>query len=445
MKHLLYIAFAAACFSMAGCSNDDAPSIPQTSPDDFESADGQLVIQLGATNEAQAAITRTIVKGDNITELSDLGIFAINRSASLTQSDVTNWSTSTTNVLLYNVIAKGQDEGPFAPEVHTTGRKIYLYKNQEDANNSQPTVFYYPMQGSQNYDFFGYFPHSEGTPSYSNGKIVVNFENLDGSEDIISGRAPQADDVDEGEIYVKLNESDVPEKGITGNTLTGYNAKYIRKIKYHNWLIDSKRLSEAKKPFVPNIAFEHKASLLYFQVITAKDQAGGNDEPYDDQTEAKDLKVSNIKIETFTKATLTIPDNTVTWNTAATLPIIKLHEGDTQIWNTVETVQQVTPQVYEATKHNATNIDNSYTPCGYMMVKPGESSYKISLTVHAPSSGSGIPKQQNINLTLNAPHSTFEAGKSYNVRISLYALQKVYLDATLTDWMPGDNIDAPVE
>ena len=67
MNKLIYIALAAACFSMAGCSNDDAPSIPQTSPDDFESADGQLVIQLGAESSAQATITRSVIEGTNIT------------------------------------------------------------------------------------------------------------------------------------------------------------------------------------------------------------------------------------------------------------------------------------------------------------------------------------------------------------------------------------------
>ena len=65
MKQLLYIAFAAACFSMAGCSNAE-PSMPVTTENDFESADGQLVIQLGALNVPQAAITRTPIDGSDI-------------------------------------------------------------------------------------------------------------------------------------------------------------------------------------------------------------------------------------------------------------------------------------------------------------------------------------------------------------------------------------------
>lgn len=446
MNKLIYLALAAACFSITGCSNDDAPSIPPTSPDDFESADGQLVVQLGATSQAQTAITRTIIEGNDITSLNELGIFAINRSATLTQNDVDNWQNSSSNILLYNVLAKGKSDAPFDPSVHTTGKKVHLYKDQTAANNDQASVYYYPMQGSQNFDFFGYYPYSEGTPSFSNGKIIVTFNDLDGSEDIITGSAPVAPEVDEGDIYVKLSESNVAEKGTPGQKLNGYNAKYIRKIKYHNWLLDTETgLEGTKKPFVPNIAFEHKASLLYFQVITAKDQAGGGDDPYNDRTEAKNLKVSNIQVKSFKKATLTLPDNTVEWNTPATLPIQQLHDDDTNIWTTVDAVKQVTPQEYEQNKHNATNIDDSYTPCGYMMMKPGVASYEISLTVHEPSSGGGIPQTQDVTLTLNAPNSQFEAGKSYNVRISLYALQKVYLDATLTDWVADENIDAPIE
>ncbi|MGN0310916.1 MAG: hypothetical protein ACI4C3_10110, partial [Bacteroides sp.] len=46
MNKLIYLALAAACFSMAGCSNDDAPNVDRTTDDDWISEDGRVVIQL---------------------------------------------------------------------------------------------------------------------------------------------------------------------------------------------------------------------------------------------------------------------------------------------------------------------------------------------------------------------------------------------------------------
>lgn len=443
MNKLIYIALAAACFSMAGCSNDDAPSIPQTSPDDFESADGQLVIQLGAESSAQATITRSIIKGEDITELYDLGIFALNRNVSTyTQTEANNWQESATkNILLWNVIAKGQSEGPYDPDING-GKKVYLYKNATEAGNDRASVFYYPMQGNQNYNFYGYFPRQEGTPAIEGGKAVVNFNNLDGSEDIIVGAAPDAPTVVENQLYTSLSESDVPQLGTNATELNGYNSKYIRKIKYHNWLIDTKLPSNRneKKPFVPNISFKHKTALLYFQVITAGDQAGGS-YPYNDQEKAKELRVSDIKVSMQTAAQLDIKTSTVTWNgPEAEKEMQVLETGNEEIW---DSNNKIIPQIYDPA--------GNYTNCGYMLVAPksgtsdNPESYTITLKVHAPEGANGIPETQDITLTLKAPSGSFEAGKSYNVRIALYALQEVLVEGTLDDWETGDNIDAPIE
>ena len=452
MNKLIYIALAAACFSMAGCSNDDAPSIPQTSPDDFESADGQLVIQLGAESSAQATITRSIIEGENITALNDLGIFALNRNvSSYSPDETTNWESSATkNILLWNVIAKGQDQDPYDPEVNG-GKKVYLYKNATEAGNGRASVYYYPMQGNQNYNFYGYFPRQEGTPAIEGGKAVVNFNNLNGSEDIIVGAAPQAPTVFENQLYTSLNESNEPQLGTNNTALNGYNSKYIRKIKYHNWLIDTYKTEEKytnKKPFVPNISFEHKTALLYFQVITAGDQAGGSD-PYNDREEARKLRVSDLKISMKTTAKLDVVASTVSWTgTESAVTVQKESDGDIDVWDS----EKIKPQLYDENKSAAQAKNDTYKSCGYMLVEPrngtaeSPATYTITLKVHAPSEANGIPETQDITLTLKAPGAgSFEPGKSYNVRIALYALQKVLIEGSLAGWQTGDNIDAPIE
>ena len=445
MNKLIYIALAAACFSMAGCSNDDVPSIPQTSPDDFESADGQLVIQLGAESSAQATITRSVIEGTNITALNDLGIFALNRNvSSYSPDEATNWQTSATkNILLWNVLATGMNESAYDGDVNG-GNKVYLFKPDVQSVPTvgpQYAVYYYPMQGSQNYNFYGYFPRKEGTPAIEGGKAVVNFNDLDGSEDIIVGAAPQAPTVAENQLYTTLNGG-APQLSTSEAQLNGYNSKYIRKIKYHNWLIDTNpSLQNPKKPFVPNISFEHKTALLYFQVITAGDQAGGAIPPYDDQEKAKNLRVSDIKVSMQTAAQLDIKTSTVTWQGPETEK--EMHKLNTDIGTVWDNINNIIPQRYSS--------EGNYTNCGYMLVAPksgtsdNPESYTITLKVHAPEGANGIPETQDITLTLKAPSGSFEAGKSYNVRIALYALQEVLVEGTLVDWENGDNIDAPIE
>lgn len=450
MNKLIYIALAAACFSMAGCSNDDAPSIPQTSPDDFESADGQLVIQLGAESSAQATITRGIIEGTEITALSDLGIFALNRNVSTyTQTEADNWQESATkDILLWNVIAKGQTTDPYDPDVNG-GKKVYLYKNATEAGNGRASVYYYPMQGSQNYNFYGYYPRTEGEPAIEGGKAVVNFNNLDGSEDIIVGFAPVPDPVQESNLYVSV-AGNTPQKGTNSTDINGYNSKYIRKIKYHNWLIDTKLSTHTneKMPFVPNIAFKHKTALLYFQVITAGDQAGGDNPPYNDREEATELRVSDLKINMKTTAKLDVVASTVSWTgTESAVTVQKESDGDPEVWDN----GTIKPQEYNESKSAAQAKNDTYKSCGYMLVEPkigseaSPATYTITLKVHAPTDAEGIPETQDITLTLKAPNGSFEAGKSYNVRIALYALQKVLIEGSLAGWQTGDNIDAPIE
>ena len=82
------------------------------------------------------------------------------------------------------------------------------------------------------------------------------------------------------------------------------------------------------------------------------------------------------------------------------------------------------------------------------MLQPGEAntleSYTIQLTVVAPGTG-GIPTEQTVHLEVKPSTGLFRAGHSYNIRIALYAMQKVHLSASLTEWTDYEDIYAPVE
>lgn len=228
--------------------------------------------------------------------------------------------------------------------------------------------------------------------------------------------------------------------------MDGYNARYIRRIKLHNWIIGTKSLTTSdKKKFVPNIPFEHKLTRLNFQVITAQEQAGGSEEPWNDREEAMKLRVKDVAVYNIPNAvTWNVSQNTLSWSQSLTELTMKSTDAqlaNTNVWET----GQIKPQAYDAGKSAAFGA-GSYDDAGYLLVKPGERSYTVHVTVVAPSSTGGQPQTQEALLEAKlANGAAFEAGKAYNIRIALYALQKVYLTASLTEWAEGENIYAPVE
>lgn len=450
MNKLLYIALTAAGLSMASC-NSDEPTLPATSENDFESADGQLVIQLGADNVPQAAITRATqgpIEGTDISQLDDIGIFAVARNQTLGASDLNNWyqdSYSPRNILLGNAKATGTTNDAFDVNVHPGLHRISFFQMTNGASDTYSgttgAVYYYPMKVDRNYDFFGYFPRvATNRITVTNNNVQIPFT-ITGNMDIIAGRSETPADINENTLYVDENGTNGDNK-----TISGYNAKYIREIKYHNWLIDNypTQCLGPKIKYVPNIVFNHLLTKLNFQVITAKEQAGGPGNsvngPENDREEAKNLRVKNISVtNTKTNATLNLLGSTPTITfsgTAQSLPMIKNSDATT-IWADAD---NIIPQEYQD--------GTTYKSAGYLMLQPGEAntleSYTIQLTVVAPGTG-GIPTEQTVNLEVKPSTGLFRAGHSYNIRIALYAMQKVHLSASLTGWTDDEDIYAPVE
>lgn len=485
MKKNLWI-WALAAFSMAACTSEDAPTPEQVvTENDFESPDGRIVVQLGAESTPAAAISRAPIEGDNITALTELGIFAINRGAEISGTEYEEWPNTINNILLMNVKAQGTETLPLDNSVNQ-GRKLTLFDPEA---TSPGKVYYYPIQGGQNYDFYGYQPrvtleddvnddiyHEYNRTTYdaTNKKIQV-IKDLLGDVDFITGQADIAPTVKEHNIYVSEAIDATTNKPKVGEgsdqypvELNGYNAKYIRKIKYNNWIIDewneanTNNLLEGKKPFIPNIKFDHRLTRLNFQIITAEAQAGEG-APENDRENATNLSVSDVKLlNSHALAYLTIDrdmpvnyvritsattkveaDETIILSPGADLDMIKIQDGDAaEIWEDNE----IKPQNYD---------NESYITAGYLMVPPTDQitnyntkPYQIALKIKAKDTN-GIPQSQDVTVDLKDKEGNllpFEAGKSYNVRIALYAMQEVHVSAELTPWDENtDPVYIPVE
>ena len=109
MKKNLWI-WALAALSMTACTSEDAPSQDQVvTENDFESPDGQVVVQLSA--DALPVPTASVggraigpVECTDIVKLDSLGIFALARGGNYTANTTTN-----TTILLDNVLAAGKE------------------------------------------------------------------------------------------------------------------------------------------------------------------------------------------------------------------------------------------------------------------------------------------------------------------------------------------------
>lgn len=449
MKKNLWI-WALAALSIAACTDEEMSTQDQVvTENDWISPDGQVVVQLGAESRPTAVISRAEgggpIEGAEITELKNLGIFAINRDETIDDTEWGHWPNIIDNCLLKNVKASGTEKNPLDTLVNK-GKRLTLYNTKAD---KQGYVYYYPIQGSQNFDFYGYQPRVDSMQLVG-GKINV-IMTLNGNVDLITGEAPSANTVDS--LYTAEATATDAAKW-EKNPINGYNAKYIRKIKYHNWIIDeSQNLASnkldtlKKKPFIPNIGFEHRLTKLNFQIITSREQAGGgmqSDSIGGDRQEATKLRVKDIKLKNVRPyATLTIDKNMpLTFSGDTVLAMIPM-EGTT-VW---EGDSLIKPQNYENTP---------YISAGYLMVPPtnspsinyNDNPYRISLKVKSTNSV-GIPEIQNIELELKDKTGNllqFLPGKSYNIRITLYALQEVNVSATLTPWdLVEDEIEIPVE
>ena len=430
MNKLIYIALAAACFSMAGCSNDDSPNVDRTTDDDWISEDGRVVIQLGGLDGANAntTITRSPILDDGSNFFYDeasipenantMGIFALAPQA--------NWGSATDYPLLLNNIeavgtttTKNMNEGAQEDGL----KKIKLKATQ---GTSWGGIYYYPMVTKFNYSFYGYAPFQAGQ-LVSNGNSVINFNSFDGSQDIIYAKAVAAQ-VAANEIWINDSYEENP------SPLNGYNAKYIRKLKYHYELNeDEGALTAAGKtkkttphPWVPNLEFKHKLAWLKFAVVVASEQS------QDDKNEAKKLTVKDIKIlDHGNKASLDILSGVLTFSGSETLKM-KNCAGDS--FSDDDAGGEYNPE-----------NDPSPTVRGYLLVNPA-ATYKVQLTVVPPPNAAGVtPPQQTFDIELKLADGSFEAGKSYLIKLGIYAMQEVEATASVTRWGEDTVVEFPVE
>lgn len=428
MKKNIWIWALAAVTLVTACSKNDDPVTPEpeqnVTEDDFESPDGQVVIQLGAgdyTASANTTVTRAPLTNATFAGSTTIGIYAVSTTGAWTEA---------TNMLLNNRKAKVTDIERNAEEGADVSKKTenipavtgpYKISLYDAEGITEGQVEYYPMISDKNYAFYGYSPYNNIANSNGNNASVT-FTDFNGSQDIIWGKsvAPQ---IAAGSIWTKSDYS-------TNQTaIDGYNAKYIRMLKYHYELNNAKDIGRDPKtnyPWIPNIAFTHKLVQFKFYIVPAQEQSKA------DKENAQKLFVSNIRLQKHGIPTLSINDGTFTF------------EGDQAL------------QMRSVTNNSVFNdiaLSTSVHPAddqivGYLLVKPGLTEYDLLIDI-SPFNGeeeNTAQKQKNVPVKIRLSNGkAFEAGCSYNIKIGIYAMQEVEADASLTEWTDKGDVNIDVE
>lgn len=456
MKKNLWILAAALC--MTACSQNEDIVIEQPVTDsDFESPDGQLVIQLGGVETrigASTAVTRAPLDKllDGTTATTNLGIFALATYDATTEAPITEenraeaWGGAPNYGILLNNIKAAVTPwtGGKTPNgvANQDVQKISLYSTD---GATAGAVYYYPMQKKYDYTFYGYAPY-QGNQTISATNPEITFATIDGSQDIIWQKSA-AEPIPTNSIYLK--------KDVTNDTrLTGYKAQYIRQLKYHFELNQDAAAKLTDYPWIPNINFEHKLAQLRFSIIPAVDQST------EDQQSVLNMKVKDITIKSHgTVATLNILTGEVTFTNTEPLLMrgVSYDTGSNIVFGDAEADAAGIPvQTFDGNNYTLNGQTNA-TPWvqGYLMVKPDISEFKMDVTVIVPNA-EGTPKEllvSDIPVTAPAPpadsgktNPLFYAGYYYNVRIGIFATQEVNATATLGTWTSGgDPIDVPID
>lgn len=342
----------------------------------------------------------------------------IKGTRAIVESDDQQNFTLTNMGLFCLAIAKNNINPNEANIDYTQGSAGYKYsvwvdnaevKTEKDAVNNKTILtwadgkkHYYPTGNWHKYAFYGYYPKQDAANiTYDKNSVSVMFEDLDGTTDIIYGKAEDL------------------------NTDYAYSAYYFRQ--------------EGNEDKVPTVAFAHKLMRLTFAI-----KPGGKD-----IEAAKTMGVTKVEVvKVPTKGTLVLADKDAPanagyinfdWNTTADLALKAKTDA------TGEGVD-LEPEFAAYDEANATKAcwvkDNEVNiGQGIMIPVPDydtDPDYKYQLKITLINKD-GQVFEPEYPMDLNTSGAQFAAGTSYKVTMTINGPKEIQLNATLEKWQEDNT------
>lgn len=398
MKKLFFIPCIIGASLLASCSSeselaDNGASDALTSTQwSHQIANSNVEIKFGSKIKG----TRAIVESDdqqNFT-LTNMGLFCL-------------------------AIAKNNLNPNEANIDYTQGSAGYNYsvwvdnaevKTEKDVGNNKTILtwadgkkHYYPTGNWHKYAFYGYYPKQDAANIiYDKKSVSVMFEGLDGTTDIIYGKAEDL------------------------NTPYAYSAYYFRQ--------------EGNEGKVPTVAFAHKLMRLTFAI-----QPGGKN-----KEAAKTMGVTKVEVvKVPTKGTLVLADKDVPanagsinfdWNNTADLAL----KAKTDATSTKQKGLEPDFTAYDETNGTkACWVKDDPVDIGQGIMIPvpdyeNNPDYKYQLKITLINKD-GQTFEPEYPMDLNTNGNEFAAGTSYKVTMTINGPKEIQLNATLEKWKEDNN------
>lgn len=283
---------------------------------------------------------------------------------------------------------------------------------KDDGNNktiltwADGTKHYYPTGNWHKYAFYGYYPKQDAAHIiYDTKSVSVMFEDLDGTTDIIYGKAEDL------------------------NTPYAYSAYYFRQ--------------EGNEDKVPTVAFAHKLMRLTFAI-----KPGGKD-----KEAAKTMGVTKVEVvKVPTKGTLTLADKDAPanagninfdWDTPADLADLAL-KAKTEATSTEQKGLEPDFTAYDETNaHKACWVKDDPVDIGQGIMIPvpdyeNNPDYKYQLKITLINKD-GQVFEPEYPMDLNTNGNEFAAGTSYKVTMTINGPKEIQLNATLEKWQEDNT------
>lgn len=469
-KNLFYAAFALAM--MASCTNEDNLVVDPVEP----TPEDKVAITLGIDSPTLIASARStgsvgdVAVENNQWNSQRLYIAMVDKEGNVAKetvdgvaADILSWTNHEYRAPKY-VTPTYADDGTLSnqSEISNTGNIRIYNDNTYDKETNQGTLHhvYYPTQGT--FDFYGWHVDADensdnGTPTIENGVAKVTGITIDGSKDIMGARTKPYDQSNYGDLY----KSELTEWAFSART--------------------------ARSNIKPVLKFEHQLARLKFFVKAGSDNTalkykGDNNSTIDRSSQfVKDENNENIPMSTGAMYVTSLSaldmvnkidmdlnkDGKIETSKAADAT-----ENNIFVLGSKGTDGQITTLTAVAPEYNTNNLPTDATeykgtPIGesIMFFPNGKESVELQLNLtqylkqttneadenksthdFKSQTANVLVKAANVRLDgNNANLTTFEAGFSYNVYITIYGFEEIVVDAELTPWENGGDVDVDIE
>lgn len=370
-KYVYALTVAASVLMLPGCSNEDGMGLEGGNDlPVYVAGDSEVEILLGSKTESSVTVNkRAALEGNS--DIEDLGVFCLARE----KQDINEGA---------------YDINWFDEEENWSGclmQNVKAVKTGNDVAWADPSKhYYYPISQFYRYDFFGYYPYVEGgNISMTDNRVRVTYA-LDGTTDVIWGRAT----------------SDEPH---------AYSAAYFRQPG-----------NEGKYPLLD---LKHVLVRLKFQVKPGAQIEGGDEvaSAMEDYAVAK-VQVVNVPATGI----LTVAD------------FSRMDEIDeTNCFTGGYELTDYTLRKADGTPMDTTMVGMDMdveTPLGESVMVIPAREYVIRVHLVNVETGDVFITEHPLKLTNS---SLFQQGYTYTVTITAHEPKEIQLQANLNGWIDADD------